>query len=312
MWKTYRFLGIFIIFLVGMTLAACGDGNQENESKSDNANESNGNEIGEKSITLGVDNYVSNTSNTYVAKLLLEEIGYDVEVNQTDVGVEYTGLSNGSTDAIVGAWLPTTHGSYWDEYKDDLEKINTVTEKVELGLAVPAYMEDINSIEDLANNTSNVGEKLEWTITGISPGAGEMKMMNNEVMPGYGLNEDWELLESSGAAMSAALSDAIDQKEPIVVTLWTPHWTFNEFDLKILEDPKGTFGEPDDVFSVAGKDFKDQSPAAYKFLEQFSITKENTQKMMVDIKDGMGEEEAAQKFIDNNPDLKDEWLEGFE
>ncbi|SFE02503.1 glycine betaine/proline transport system substrate-binding protein [Lentibacillus persicus] len=309
MQKTYRLLGIMIIVLAGMALAACGgQGNESNNA--DNQNE-NGN-LGEESLTLGVDSYVSNTSNTYLAKLLLEEIGYNVEINQTDVGVEYTGLNDGSTDAIVGAWLPTTHESYWEEYKDNLEKINTVTEKVELGLAVPAYMEDINSIEDLAQNTNNVGEKLEWTITGISPGAGEMELMESDVMPGYGLKKNWDLLESSGAAMSAALSDAIEQNEPIVVTLWTPHWTFNAFDIKILDDPKGTFGEPDDVFSVAGKDFKEQSPAAYEFLEQFSITKENTQSMMLDIKNGMDEEDAAQKFIDNNPDLKEKWLDGIE
>ncbi|WP_267900356.1 hypothetical protein [Lentibacillus cibarius] len=36
-------------------------------------------------------------------------------------------------------------------------------------------------------------------------------------------------------------------------------------------------------------------------LEQFSIKKEGTQAMMLDIKKGMEEEAAAQKFIDNNP-----------
>lgn len=309
MWKKYRFLSIAVIVMVAMILAACG--NQENEGN--NADESNGNgNLGETSLTLGTDSYVSNTTNTYVAKLVLEEIGYDVGVNQTDVGVQYAGLADGSSDAIVGAWLPTTHGSYWEQYKDKLEKINTVTEKVKLGLAVPSYMEDINSIEDLTNNTNNIGEKLEWTITGISPGAGEMKLMESDVMPGYNLNEDWELLESSGAAMASALSGAIDQKKPIVVTLWTPHWTFNQFDIKFLDDPKGTFGKPDDIFSLAGKDFKEQSPAAYKFLEQFSIKKEGTQEMMLDIKNGMDEEAAAQKFIDNNPDLKEKWLEGIE
>lgn len=309
MWKKYRFLSIAVIVMVAMILAACG--NQENEGN--NADESNGNgNLGETSLTLGTDSYVSNTTNTYVAKLVLEEIGYDVGVNQTDVGVQYAGLADGSSDAIVGAWLPTTHGSYWEQYKDKLEKINTVTEKVKLGLAVPSYMEDINSIEDLTNNTNNIGEKLEWTITGISPGAGEMKLMESDVMPGYNLNEDWELLESSGAAMASALSGAIDQKKPIVVTLWTPHWTFNQFDIKFLDDPKGTFGKPDDIFSLAGKDFKEQSPAAYKFLEQFSIKKEGTEEMMLDIKNGMDEEAAAQKFIDNNPDLKEKWLEGIE
>lgn len=309
MWKKYRFLSIAVIVMVAMILAACG--NEDNES--DNAKDSNGNgNLGETSLTLGTDDYVSNTSNTYVAKLMLEEIGYDVEVSQTDVGVQYAGLADGSSDAIVGAWLPVTHESYWEKYKDKLEKINMVTEEVKLGLAVPSYMEDINSIEDLTNNTNNIGEKLEWTITGISPGAGEMKLMESEVMPGYKLNENWELLESSGAAMSSALSGAINKKEPIVVTLWTPHWTFNEFDIKFLDDPKGTFGKPDNIFSLAGKDFKEQSPAAYKFLQQFSIKKEGTQGMMLDIKNGMGEEDAAQKFLDNNSDLVEKWLDGIE
>lgn len=307
MWKTNRFLVIVAISLVCMALVACGDKNTESN---DDADDSSNEEIGEKNIALGTDDYVSNTSNTYVAKLMLEEIGYDVEITQTDVGVEYTGLADGSTDALVGAWLPTTHKSYWDEYKDELEKINTVTEDVELGLTVPAYMKDINSIEDLADNKNDIGEKLDWKITGISPGAGEMELTENEVMPAYGL-DDWELVESSGSAMATALSDAIDKEEPIVVTLWTPHWTFNKFDLKILDDPKGKFGEPDDVFSVAKDDFKEKSPAAYKFLQQFSIEQDDTQEIMVDIEDGMDEEDAAQKFIDDHSDLKDEWLEGF-
>lgn len=307
MWKTYRLSVVVSIFLVCTMLAACGDKNKESNNAADNNDE----EIGEKNITLGTDDYVSNTSNTYVAKLMLEEIGYDVEITQTNVGVEYAGLADGSTDALVGAWLPTTHKSYWEEYKDDLEKINTVTEGVELGLTVPAYMEDINSIEDLADNKNDIGEKLDWKITGISPGAGEMKLAENEVMPGYGL-DNWELVESSGSAMATALSDAIDKEEPIVVTLWTPHWTFNKFDLKILDDPDGKFGEPDDVFSVAKDDFKEQSPAAYKFLQQFSIEQEDTQEIMVDIEEGMDEEAAAQKFIDDHSDLKEEWLEGFE
>ncbi|WP_164670463.1 glycine betaine ABC transporter substrate-binding protein [Virgibacillus doumboii] len=310
MWKKYRFLSITVIVMAAMILAACGNGNQENESGNTDDSSDNGN-LGETSLTLGTDSYVSNTTNTYVAKLVLEQVGYDVTVNQTDVGVQYAGLADGSSDAIVGAWLPTTHGSYWEQYKDSLQKINTVTETVKLGLAVPSYMENINSIEDLANNTNNVGEKLEWTITGISPGAGEMKLMESDVMPGYKLNEDWELLESSGAAMSSALSGAIDKNEPIVVTLWTPHWTFNEFDIKFLDDPKGTFGKPDDIISLAGKDFQEQSPAAYKFLEKFSLTKKQTQTMMSDVKDGMDEEEAAQKFVDNNPDLVEKWLEGI-
>lgn len=303
-------IGIISIFFT-LALVACGENNNyENESVEDE----NGNDIqlGETDMTLGVDDYVSNTSNTYVAKLLLEEIGYDVEINQTDVGVEYTGLAEGSTDAIVGAWLPTTHQSYWDEYEDDLKEIGTVTEDVELSLTVPSYMEDIDSIEDLADNKNDIGDDLDWEITGISPGAGEMQIMEDDVMPGYGLDEKWNLKESSGGAMASALESAIDDEEPIVVTLWEPHWTYNKFDLKKLDDPEGKFGEPDDVLAIAGNDFEDDYPAAYELLSQFEMTQEETQDIMLDIQNDVDEEEAAQNFLDDNPDLKEKWLEGLD
>src|SRR5699024_3384940 len=90
------------------------------------------------------------------------------------------------------------------------------------------------------------------------------------------------------------------------------HWTYNEYDLKKLDDPDERFCERDDVFSVAGNDFEENSPAAYQLLENISIEQEDTQEIMSDIEGGMDEEEAAQKFLDENEDLKEEWLEGLE
>ncbi|WP_373893882.1 glycine betaine ABC transporter substrate-binding protein [Virgibacillus sp. CBA3643] len=312
--KQKRFLGLLAVITLTIVLAACGNSDENNENNDAQGSEDNNNndeiDLGEEELQLGTDDYVSNTVNSYLAKLLLEEIGYNVEVSQTDVGVQYTGLADGTTDVIVGGWLPYTHASYWEEYQDDLEKISTVTEEVVLGLAVPSYMEDINSIEDLKDNTNNIGEQLEWEITGISPGAGEMQLMEDEVMPGYDLNE-WSLVESSGAAMSAALGDAINNEEPIVVTLWTPHWTFNEFDIKILDDPKNTFGDPDDILSISRTGFQEDSPAAYQLISQFNITKEDTQDMMLDVQEGMDPEDAAQAYMDDHPDLVEEWMEGL-
>ncbi|WP_449355119.1 glycine betaine ABC transporter substrate-binding protein [Virgibacillus natechei] len=312
--KQKRILVLLAVITLTIVLAACGNSDENNQNNDAQGSEDNNNndeiDLGEEELQLGTDDYVSNTVNSYLAKLLLEEIGYNVEVSQTDVGVQYTGLADGTTDVIVGGWLPYTHASYWEEYQDDLEKISTVTEEVVLGLAVPSYMEDINSIEDLKDNTNNIGEQLEWEITGISPGAGEMQLMEDEVMPGYDLNE-WSLVESSGAAMSAALGDAINNEEPIVVTLWTPHWTFNEFDIKILDDPKNTFGDPDDILSISRTGFQEDSPAAYQLISQFNITKEDTQDMMLDVQEGMDPEDAAQAYMDDHPDLVEEWMEGL-
>ncbi|GAA0607589.1 hypothetical protein GCM10009001_26140 [Virgibacillus siamensis] len=284
-------------------LTACSSDNNSEE----NADKGEGN-LGTKEVELATDTYLSNIGATHLVKLLLEEVGYDVTVTSTDVGIEFSGLADGSSDASVGLWLPTTHASYWEKYKDKLDKISMVTEKVELGLTVPSYMEDIDTIEDLANNKNNIGKKLDWTITGISPGAGEMKLTKNEVMPAYGLDENWELQSSSGPTMAAALTRAIDNKEPIVVTLWTPHWTFNKFDLKILKDPKNKYGDPDNVYSASRKGFKEDSPLAYKIIKAFRLTKKQNQNIMLNIQNGMSNEDAAKEFLKNNPDFKEKIL----
>ncbi len=150
---------------------------------------------------------------------------------------------------------------------------------------------------------------MEWDITGISPGAGMMEMTKEKVIPSYGLDKDWQLQSSSGPAMAAELKAAIDKKEPIVVTLWTPHWTFNEFDLKMLEDPKNQYGDPDNVYAVSRKGFKEDSPLAYQIIDQFSWTKKQNQDVMFSIQSGMSNEEAAKKFLENNPDFKEQMLE---
>ncbi|PWW17631.1 substrate binding protein of glycine betaine ABC transport system [Cytobacillus oceanisediminis] len=76
-----------------------------------------------------------------------------------------------------------------------------------------------------------------------------MKLTINDVIPEYGL-EDWEVVEGSSAAMTAALKKAYDKEEPIIVTGWSPHWKFASFDLKYLEDPKGIYGGAEDVNTV--------------------------------------------------------------
>ncbi|GGJ98202.1 hypothetical protein GCM10007063_20640 [Lentibacillus kapialis] len=306
MQRIIRVLSVMLILMSCVSLAACAN-NEESESSDDT-----GKELGDKAVTLASDTYVSNIGATYVVKQLLEEVGYNVTVKETDVGIEFSGLASGSSDASVGLWLPGTHASYWEEYKDKLDKMSMVTEEVELALTVPSYMEDINSIEDLANNKNNIGKKLDWDITGISPGAGMMELTKGKVMPAYGLDKNWKLQSSSGPAMAAELKSAIDKKEPIVVTLWTPHWTFNEFDLKMLEDPKNKYGKPDNVYGVSRKGFKEDSPLAYKIIDQFNWTKKQNQDVMYSIQSGMSNEDAAKEFLENNPDFKEKMLEGVE
>jgi glycine betaine/proline transport system substrate-binding protein len=87
-------------------------------------------------------------ASSHVAENALESVGYDVNLIQVDAGPMWAGVADGSGDALVGAWLPTTHANYYAEYEGMFEDLGANLTGTKLGLVVPSYM-DIDSIEDL-------------------------------------------------------------------------------------------------------------------------------------------------------------------
>lgn len=156
----------------------------------------------------------------------------------------------------------------------------------------------------------NYSEAVNYTITGIEPGAGVFKAAEDAVNE-YEL-DGWEVQASSSGAMATALGDAIDKEEPIIVTGWTPHWKFAKYDLKYLEDPKGVFGDIETINTMAREGFKEDEPNAHKLLEQFEWTTEDMEAVMADIEDGQAPDEAAANWIEANTDKVDAWKDGVE
>ena len=156
----------------------------------------------------------------------------------------------------------------------------------------------------------NVGELVNYQIIGIDPGAGLMKATEKAITE-YGLS-DWELVEGSSAAMTAALTKAYENKEPIIVTGWTPHWKFSKFDLKYLEDPKGVYGKEEQIHTIVRKGLKEDQPSAYAFLDKFEWTPADMEKVMLDIQDGKDPQEAAADWVKNNEDKVSQWVDGIQ
>ena len=147
-------------------------------------------------ITLGYVNWAECVAVSNVWKVILEDQGYDVELIQLDVAPLYAGLNNGDVDIFLDSWLPTTHGTYMEEYKENIVDYGVwYVGEAKLGLVVPTYV-TIDSIEEL----NDEADKFDSKITGIEPGAGMMETTNS-VIEDYGLK--FELIQSSEAAMLA-------------------------------------------------------------------------------------------------------------
>ena len=170
-----------------------------------------------------------------------------------------------------------------------------------LGAALLAGCSDNSS----ASGDKSVGDQVQHQIIGIDPGAGIMKQAA-QVLTDYEL-KDWKLVEGSGAAMAAALDKAYKDKKPIIVTGWTPHWMFAKYELKYLEDPKGTFGKDEEIRTIVRKGLKDAHPSAYAVLDRFEWTAEDMAVVMSAIVDGKKPEEAAADWVKNNAAKVDAW-----
>src|SRR5699024_1246940 len=138
-------------------------------------------------------------------------------------------VADGSADFHASGWLPTTHKDYWEKYKDDLVKVNETLDKAPLALAVPDYVEDINSIEDLKEN-KDFAKSVNNEIIGIDAGAGIMESTKT-ALDEYKL-DDWKITSSTQSAMITELRKAYSNEYPIVVPLLKPHWVFGVYDMK--------------------------------------------------------------------------------
>ncbi|WP_041087715.1 glycine betaine ABC transporter substrate-binding protein [Jeotgalibacillus soli] len=107
------------------------------------AQEGNGNPI--KLVYVAWDTEIAST---HVIGKVLEQNGYNVTLSQVEVGPMFASVANGSADAMVAAWLPSTHLEYYNTYKDDIVDFGPNLQGTKNGLVVPEYV-DIDSIEDL-------------------------------------------------------------------------------------------------------------------------------------------------------------------
>lgn len=242
-----------------------------------------------------------------VRQLLEEHFGLAVEPVMADVGIQYQAVARGDLDAMLMAWLPVTHRDYWARVGGDVVNLGPLYTG-RLGWVVPDYIpEDVlGSIEDLQD--PEVARRIGSQVQGIDPGSGLMQA-SERVFRDYDLDHI-ELVPASGAAMTAVLDRAIRREEWIVVAGWQPHWKFARYDLRFLDDPRGSLGGSERVNAVVRRGFEEDFPVEVTlFLSRLELPEEDLAEVLLRAQD-VPVEQAVAEYLEANPERVHYWLTG--
>lgn len=252
------------VFAAGaIALAGCG-ATAEKDQSADSGSTS-GTEAADKAITIGMFNWDEDIAVSYLWKNVLESKGYAVDIQSADPGPVFQGLADGDYDVVFDVWLPLTHAQYVDRYGDDIVELGAWNTEAKLTIATNADS-PVNSLEELAENADLYNNEL----VGIEAGAGLTMTTEDAVIPTYGL-ENMNYIISSTPAMLTTLDSAMAKGDNVVVTLWKPHWAYDAYDIKDLEDPENTLGETESLYTYSSKNFPEEQPEAAEWFKHFKM-----------------------------------------
>ncbi|MGD8991674.1 MAG: glycine betaine ABC transporter substrate-binding protein [Desulfobacterales bacterium] len=275
----------------------------------------------QKTVRLSYVEWSETVAATNMVKTVIQEkLGHACEIVPMTADKMWEAVATGKVDGMVAAWLPTTHGHYYEQYKDQIEDLGPNMVGTQIGLVVPditvgrqtassgqrnePYIKAI-SIDDL----KKYADKFNRRIIGIDSEAGIMKK-TREAMREYGLY-NFELVKGSEVSMVAELSNAVRKQRWIVVTGWQPHWKFARWKLKFLDDPKNIFGGKEKIHTIVRKGLKDDMPDVYRFLDKYNWAPADLEQLMIWIQEdeGMYPGEKALRFMRYHGDQVQSWLE---
>jgi len=275
----------------------------------------------EKTVRLSYVEWSETVAATHMVKTVIQEkLGYACEIVPMAADKMWQAVATGKVDGMVAAWLPTTHGHFYDQYKDEIVGLGPNMDGTQIGLVVPDFTVGrqtaesghrnapyitATSIEDLKKYADNFNRR----IIGIDPEAGIMKK-TREALREYGLY-NYELIKGSEVSMTAELSNAIRKQRWIVVTGWVPHWKFARWKLKFLDDPKNVFGGKEEIHTIVRKGLKEDMPDVYRFLDNYNWAPEDLEQLMIWIQEDQGlyPGEKALRYMRYHADQIKSWVE---
>lgn len=290
--KTYTILGIMLI-VASIFIYGCSNDNTSQADEED-----------KDKIKIGATPWTSTEFPSEVAKSILEDMGYEVEIKEGELGVIFSALAEDDVDMFLDYWDPQFE-EYLDKYSDSVEKVSTSYDGADRGLVVPEYMEGINDVEDL----KGIEDEVDNEILAIEESDPAIEAIP-ELIESYDL--DLEMINATEPAMLTAAEDKMEKKEPVVFFGWRPHSMFEMYDVKLLtNEAEPDLNTPSTVYTVANKKLEENDTDIYKFLKNWDMSLEEVEEMIIRVEnDEEDPADLAEEWIEENPDRVEAMKEG--
>ncbi|WP_324658187.1 glycine betaine ABC transporter substrate-binding protein [Burkholderia thailandensis] len=169
-------------------------------------------------------------------------------------------LRDGTADMLCAAWLPGSHGAYFDAIADAFDPLAEMYAPYALW-GVPDYVpaDAVSSVADLTR--ADVVVRMTPLIQGIGPGAG-ISRFSREIFAAYALDaHGYRFANGTLEACVDAFERAIARRAWIVVPLWQPQYLHWRHTIRELREPRGLLRGSDAATLVLRKSTRERLPA---------------------------------------------------
>ncbi|WP_067430298.1 ABC transporter substrate-binding protein [Nocardioides jensenii] len=310
---------------LALVLAACGDGSIDKAT--DENKEAQAECGGDGELNLAVNPWVGMAADAYVVGTLADqELGCKVNYKELKEDVAWQEFKGGGVDVVIEDWgHPALEDQYFAEKGDGSAEDFGPTGNIGIiGWYVPPWLAeehpDILEYENLNKyadkfKTSESGGKGQFL--GADP---SYKQFDEAIIANLDL--DFKVVFSGGEAASiSAFKKAEKNKEWMIGYFYDPQWLLAEIPVKKVALPEYTDGCQDDPAKVAcdypetelkkivSTSWSGDGGAMVDLVKSFSWTNEDQNLVAKYIADDkMTPEDAAKKWIADNPDKVDAWL----
>jgi glycine betaine/proline transport system substrate-binding protein len=309
-----------------LAFTACGGGSIDDETA---ANEEAAGEAGGEcgDLNMAINPWVGYEASAYVVGTVAQqELGCTVNYKELKEDVSWQGFGTGEVDVVIEDWgHPDLESKFFEGEGDGTAMDFGPQGNVGIiGWYVPPWLAaehpevlDYNNLNDFAKDfaTSESGGKGQFL--GADP---SYVQFDEAIVSNLGL--DFQVVFSgSEAASIEAFRKAEENKEFLIGYFYEPQYFMAEVPLeRVLLPPyeEGCQDDPQDVAcdypetelkKIVGTEWADSGSTAVDLVQNFTWTNDDQNVVAGYIAaDGMSPEDAAAKWVEENPDKVEAWL----